>query len=124
MPAFKGWFTVNPPLTEEHKQALLEFNCNSPTAPGTPSRRCQWEPTEDGTGIRWDGGEKFWAFKEWLVYLIEHLLEPQGYQLSGEVKYDEEYDSFIGGVIYVQDNQLEVVPALIPNSQRGPSQHP
>jgi hypothetical protein len=32
-------------------------------------------PTDDGTAIEWDGGEKFYDSPEWMTYLIDHFLK-------------------------------------------------
>ena len=48
---------------------------NRPPA-GQPGLWCQWVPAVDGTGIEWDGGEKFYAAEEWMRYLIDHFLKP------------------------------------------------
>lgn len=37
---------------------------------------CQWEPTEDGTAIKWNGEEKFYKSPEWMTYLIDTFLKP------------------------------------------------
>jgi len=72
-----------------------------------PGLWCQWVPTEDGTGIVWDGGEKFYDYVEWLRYLIHRFLAPWGYKLSGEVEWEgEDHDDF--GKIVVNKNQVEV----------------
>ncbi len=33
-------------------------------------------PNEDGSGLDWDGTEKFYAAEEWMAYLIYHFLKP------------------------------------------------
>jgi hypothetical protein len=43
---------------------------------GQPGYWCQWVPTDDGTAIEWDGGEKFYESEEWMRYIIEHFLAP------------------------------------------------
>lgn len=48
---------------------------NSPP-PGQPSLWCQWVPTDDGTAIEWDGGEKFYEADHWMKYIIDHFLKP------------------------------------------------
>jgi hypothetical protein len=49
---------------------VLEYN----TPPiGQPGLWCQWIPTDDGTGIEWDGGEKFYNAAEWMQYIIDHF---------------------------------------------------
>ena len=58
---------------------------NHPPA-GQPSLWCHWIPTEDGTAIVYDGGDKFYSYTDWLEYLIEHFLKLWGYVLNGSVK--------------------------------------
>lgn len=41
-----------------------------------PGLWCGWRPTEDGTAIEWDGGEKFYSSADWMTYLIDHFLKP------------------------------------------------
>lgn len=51
------------------------INYNRPP-PGQPGLCCQWIPTEDGSEIEWDGGEKFYNSVEWMCYIIDHFLAP------------------------------------------------
>lgn len=79
---------------------------NSP--PSTqPSLWCQWKPTEDGWGLEWDQGEKFYNYVEWLEYII-NWLEPRGYVLNGSVDWVGE-DSDDKGRIVVKDNIVKVL---------------
>lgn len=55
-----------------------------------PGLWCQWVPTEDGTGIEWDGNEKFYQYTQWLNYLIVNFLAPWGLTISGKVRYQGE----------------------------------
>ena len=80
------------PHTDRHTQAQ-------------PSLWCQWVPTDDGAGIEWDEGEKFYEYVTWLQYLVDHMLEPWGRVLSGEVNWTGE-DSNDTGVIVVVDNEI------------------
>ena len=103
---FSGQVTISPPLSQEEIDYLRKFNrtrrmsrqegpyyvegggfmgqdrddgiinYNSPPA-GQPSLWCQWTPTEDGTAIEWDGGEKFYDSPEWMKYLIDHFVGPR-----------------------------------------------
>lgn len=52
---------------------ILEYNQPDDEQPGL---WCQWVPTEDGTALVWDDGEKFYDSAEWMRYLIEHFLKP------------------------------------------------
>ncbi|MEV6403971.1 hypothetical protein AB0M58_13635 [Streptomyces bobili] len=43
---------------------------------GQPGLSCNWEPTDDGAGIRWDGSTSFDHADEWLQYIVDHFLRP------------------------------------------------
>jgi len=72
-----------------------------------PGLWCQWIPTEDGMGLEWDGGEKFYSYTEWIGYIIEKILEPNGYVVNGKVKWQgaEMNDR---GIIIVKDNHVDI----------------
>lgn len=100
---FRGTFTLDRPLTVEHMAALSAFADRRHNDAVMPSHYCQWTPTADGTGIEWDGGEKFYDYTEWLAYIVEHFLRPWGYTLNGSVKWQGE-DMDDRGVLIVEDN--------------------
>ncbi|NDC37710.1 MAG: hypothetical protein EBZ48_06620, partial [Proteobacteria bacterium] len=62
------------------------INYNEPPAT-QPGLWCQWVPSKDGTRIEWDGGEKFYRYREWIQYIIERVLRPRGYSLNGQVNF-------------------------------------
>ena len=102
---FSGSVTIDPPLNQEENDYLRKFsdtrrmhrkngpyfvdgtgdfgqgrdadiiNFNDPP-PGQPSLWCQWVPSDDGTTIEWDGGEKLYCAEEWMAYIIDHFLKP------------------------------------------------
>lgn len=76
--------------------------------PGQPGLWCQWVPSDDGTAIVWDGGEKFYNYVEWLEYLLEHFLIPWGYALSGEVTYQGEESSDFGKIVVTETSVKNV----------------
>lgn len=69
---------------------------------------CQWVPTDDGTAILWDEGEKFYDYVAWIKYLIQHFLAPWGYLLNGEIQWEGESSSDIGK-IKITDNVVKVL---------------
>lgn len=95
--------------------SVVEYNTPPSEQPGL---WCQWTPNEDGTAIKWDGGEKFYHYTEWLEYLIQHFLGPWGYLLNGQVAWDGE-DNRDQGIIHVKDNMVEAVKSTLVN--HGPS---
>jgi hypothetical protein len=75
---------------------IIDFNRAPSTQPGL---WCQWVPTDDGLHIEWDGGEKFYAYAEWLDYIIRNILEPRGYVLNGTVQWQGEESSDVGRIV-------------------------
>jgi len=94
---------------QDHGEDVVDHN-RAPA--GQPGLWCQWVPNEDGTAIEWDMGEKFYEYTDWLVYLIEHFLEPWGYVLNGEVMWQGE-ESSDRGRLYVKDNKVAAKEATI-----------
>src|SRR6478735_9098142 len=58
---------------QDDREGVLDYN--EPPS-GQPGLWCQWVPTDDGTAIEWDGGEKFYNSVEWMRYIIDHFLKP------------------------------------------------
>ena len=46
--------------------------------PDQPGLWCQWVPTDDGADLEWDGGEKFYESPQWMKYIVQKLLAPEG----------------------------------------------
>ena len=91
---------------QDNDNTIVDFNQQPSTQ---PSLWCQWVPTEDGTAIEWDGGEKFYAYSEWLFYLITKILAPNGYTLNGTVIWQGEETGDVGK-IHVVNNVVTVAP--------------
>ena len=70
-----------------------------------PGLYCQW--IIKNNTLKWDEGEKFYYYVEWLEYLITNYFEPMGYKLNGIVKYQGE-NMYDRGYIKVTDNEIEV----------------
>lgn len=88
---FDGQFSLDHPLTVKLFKEMKDFSEERHEGFKLPGETfhclyCQWVPTEDGEGIKWDGGEKFYSYTKWLQYLIDNFLIPNGYVLNGEVE--------------------------------------
>lgn len=89
---------------QDRDSTVIDYNSPPSTQPGL---WCQWIPTEDGTRLVWDGGEKFYDYVEWLQYLIDKILAPRGYTITGTCEWQgEDSDDF--GKIVVTDNNVVV----------------
>ena len=64
--------TVN--FGQHHDPDVLDYNNPHPHQ---PSLWLQWEPSEDGKFLQWDGGEKFYGSAEWMEYIVNGLLSPE-----------------------------------------------
>jgi hypothetical protein len=70
-----------------------------------PDAYLQWEPTEDGDGIQWNGAEKFYEYIHWLRWLIKHYMKPRDLVLNGEIKWQGEEIGDVGILVCV-DNKV------------------
>lgn len=71
-----------------------------------PSLWCLWAPSDDGKALVWNGSEKFYHYKSWIVYLIENFLKPWGYIVNGTVTWQGE-ESSDKGIMIVVNNVLQ-----------------
>ena len=103
---FRGGFDIKPPMT---RKDVFDFEdtyegkrFNPATAPGY---YCQWQVTDDGTTLQWDGGEKFYNYTEWLRKVLDEFFEPRGYVVIGEVKFRGEEFSDAGTLVVKYSNR-------------------
>jgi len=94
---------------QDHEANIVDYNSPPSTQPGL---WCQWEPDEAGTSISWNGAEKFYAYVEWIEYLIDKILAPAGYKLKGEVLWIGE-DPDDRGKIIIKNNVVKTKTAHI-----------
>jgi hypothetical protein len=94
---------------------------NRPPA-GQPNLWCNWVPTDDGTAIEWNGGEKFYDASEWMAYIIDHFLKPgaaaplpflqKNHTLNGTIDAQGE-DRNDRWLLVVEDNRVSTKQAQI-----------
>ncbi len=96
-----GYFVGGSGLCGQDRDAsVVDFN--KPPI-GQPGLWCQWEVTDNGLFLQWNGTEKFYEYVEWLRYLIDHFFVPWGCVLNGEIGWQGEDENDMG-VIKVADN--------------------
>jgi hypothetical protein len=102
----EGEFYVDGPgfAGQDHEENVVSYNEPPSTQPGL---WCKWAPTEDRDEIEWDGGEKFYNYVGWIEYIIDKILAPKGYKLTGRVEWVGE-DQSDRGVIEIKDNVVRV----------------
>lgn len=87
---------------QDDDPSTLDYNC---PPRGQPGLWCQWTVTSDGTQLVWDKGEKFYDYREWLTYLLEHFFRPWGRSVSGTVRYAGAQLGDVGDIV-LQNNVL------------------
>jgi len=104
---FDGKLKFNRQLTLDEKNELDDIAekdwRDDKSRPDEYAYFCQWVPTEDGWCLEWDGNEKFYAYVEWLKWLIEKFFTPKEIVLNGEIEWSGEEQGDIGKII-VKDN--------------------
>lgn len=97
---------------QSDRTGVQDFNCRPSTQPGL---WCQWviRTTKNGEQyLEWDGNEKFYNYVEWLRYVIDNFIAPQGSVCNGEILWQgEDYDD--RGRIRVVDNKVKKGKAKI-----------
>lgn len=81
---------------------------------GQPGLWCQWVAADDGTELQWDEVEKFYAYVDWLEYLIEHFFTTWGKVIAGKVAWQGE-ESDDRGTIWAKNNEVRPVSDVISN---------
>lgn len=89
---------------QDKEENVVDSNVPPSTQPGL---WCQWVPSEDRLTIGWDEGEKFYDYIEWIKYIIEKILTPRGYVLSGAIKWEGEENSDMG-IIEIHENKVVI----------------
>ncbi len=90
---------------QDHESSVVDFNRPPSTQ---PSLWCQWRPSDNGLFIQWDGSEKFYNYVEWIEYIIDNILKPNGYYLNGDVSFQGE-DPNDNGIISIKDNIVCII---------------
>ena len=108
---FEGVFEVSPAMSDDLYNRLYDLqntrNCAGSLETGgyntvdrsggkPDSLWCDWTPTADRCGIEWNGTENFYEYVEWLQYIINAHLVPNGHTLSGVVRFRGEDENDVG----------------------------
>lgn len=78
---------------QDRDASVIDYNSEPRTQPG---QWCKWEPSDDGSKLRWNGVEKFYSYVEWLEYIDANFLKPWGRKLVGAVSWQGEDNEDFG----------------------------
>jgi len=103
-----------------HDKSILDYNspaghsgfAQGEVENGQPGLWCQWEISEDGMELEWNGAEKFYNYTAWLKYLIKMFFIPWGRKLNGEINWSGEETSDIGKIV-VKNNVIKTMTGRI-----------
>lgn len=93
---------------QNHDDSIIDYNV---PPEGQPGLWCNWEVTDDGAFVQWDGAEKFYDYVEWMAYLIEHFFKPWKRRLDGEIRWQGEGHGDTG-IMVVRDNAITTHPGV------------
>lgn len=82
---FEGSITITPPLDEKTVEEMNTFFSERHEGPNFPGIWCNWEVSQDGLILYWNGAEKSYAMDLWLGYINRALLM-KGHTLDGEMR--------------------------------------
>ena len=104
---FSGQFRVDPPFTPMEVDSINTMANTRHDPPGNyPGIWCDWEVSQDGAYIEWNGTEKFYNYVEWLQYIINKYAKPTGKTVHGSVNYYGQDDGDHGVIICDNNNVI------------------
>lgn len=107
---FTGKINVEPPFTMSQADGIRLFTGRRHT--NGPSAFCQWRVTADGSGIEWDGTEKFVGADEWMKIFIDKFVAPNGQIANGTIDAEGEEPNDIWRIV-VYNNDVRAVKAVV-----------
>lgn len=94
---FDGELTITPPLNEKQRKEMNQLAEDDHHGGAYPSNYCQWVVDADGATLGWDGGEKFYAYVEWLR-LICRKFDSWGVKANGHIRWRGESFNDLGTI--------------------------
>lgn len=83
-----------------------------------PGYWCNWYINEETGVVEWDGGDKFYQYTDWLIYLIENFFEPAGYILNGEFFWTGEESEDRGKISVINNKVSEFLGEIVYEDER------
>ncbi len=105
---------------DEYDPSVIDRNRPPRTQPGL---WCKWTPNEEGTALVWNQVEKFYDYDAWLQYIVDTILAPRGYLLTGRVGWQGQ-DRRDFGQITVKANVITVQEGVRMRPRRPLTKNP
>lgn len=86
------------PVGQDEDDSVID---NDRPAGRCPGLWCDWRLK--GQDIEWSGAEKFYSYVDWLEYILDNFMTPNGIYYSGEIEWQGE-DEEDRGIIKVRKN--------------------
>lgn len=93
---------------QDKDDSIIDYNYPPHTQDGL---WCKWIINDNGELV-WNEAEKFYGYVEWLRYLINNFLAPNGYIANGRINYQGE-EPWDGGYIKVVNNKVTKIPTKL-----------
>lgn len=112
---------------QNRSEDVIDYNGSHPDQPGL---WLQWTPSEDGTALEWDEGEKFYESQEWMEYLVNNLLGPSALAyITTHSDEDARLEHFtcnhkVSGIIYAQGEDSDDTWRLVVDNNMVRSERP
>lgn len=106
---FSGRIELDKPLTAS-SITTIETLCDytAPNPSDAPEGECVWKASSDGRFIESLNEEKMYRWDDWLEYLLETVVAPEGIKANGRVIWQGE-NTDDSGTIFVKDNRMKLV---------------
>jgi hypothetical protein len=105
---FRGVFELSKQPSPEAIDRLIELSQTRHDRSEYPSYYCQWVIDDDYRRMKWDGGESFHNYVEWLQWIIDNILKPESVSLTGQVEFTGEDVEDVGVLIVADDQNVQI----------------
>ena len=106
---FKGSFYLNRKLDDKTEMVMRILWNSRGNGTVQPASYCQWWYYINSRGdpvIEWDQNEKFYYYIPWITYIVDEILSPRNYSLTGTMEWTGEAGD--AGKIVIINNVINV----------------
>ena len=92
-------------MGQTRDSSIIDFNSPPPVQ---PDLWCNWKYQKDTYRLVWDKSEKFYHYVEWMIYIINIILIPNGYVINGTILWQGQDFFHDQGLIEIITNVVTV----------------